>query len=314
MANSSNTIGIVVAAYNAEKTISSTIESIKNQTSNDYRCVIVNDGSVDNTLEIAISAIAEDERFLVIDQENCGAANARNKAVSELKSQYFFYVDADDEIDKDFIKIMSNYIGRYPGYEAYSANALFVDLDKCEKFYEIAQPTKVEFKSLCEKCCIIGGGTIINRETFLKLDGFDERRYAEDYDFWLRFYANGCETIAFPDVLYRYNLPSVVDRKSDNWKAGIISAIESLEGLLSNENLSSEEIEYVNHAVKANRLSLDAASIHAVMNNQRKEIYVLLEKIFGKNVAGWIMKVLSLFGPLFRKLRVWYAVRKTKKI
>lgn len=90
-------VSVTMAAYNAEKYISESIEGILSQTYQNWELVIVNDGSTDSTLEIATRYAAQDSRIIVHSNEkNSGFYYTLNKAISFAKGKYIAVNDADD--------------------------------------------------------------------------------------------------------------------------------------------------------------------------------------------------------------------------
>ena len=87
-------VSVILTAYNEEKYIAKAIESILNQTLNDFELIIVNDGSTDSTLKIINSF--NDSRIHVIDQRNMGPGASRNKALKLACGEYVMYLDGDD--------------------------------------------------------------------------------------------------------------------------------------------------------------------------------------------------------------------------
>jgi len=87
-------ISVIIPAYNAEKTIRETIESVCKQTFSDFELIIINDGSKDKTLEIAQSI--KDKRIKVFCYENRGLSTARNRGISKANGEYIAFLDADD--------------------------------------------------------------------------------------------------------------------------------------------------------------------------------------------------------------------------
>lgn len=99
-------ISIVVPVYNAEKTIRKTLESLLNQTYKDFEIIAVNDGSTDKTKEI-LSEYSNCVR--VINQENAGVSEARNRGISEALGNYVMFCDSDDTYEPYAIeKLVSN--------------------------------------------------------------------------------------------------------------------------------------------------------------------------------------------------------------
>ena len=99
-------IDVIVPVYNNEDYIENCIKSIQAQTFNDFRLVIIDDGSTDKTGKICDSLSSEDERIEVIHQKNGGISVARNAGIASLISPYFCFVDSDDMIHTDYLSSM----------------------------------------------------------------------------------------------------------------------------------------------------------------------------------------------------------------
>lgn len=103
-------ISIIIPLYNAEKTIGRCLDSIYTQTFSSYEVIIVDDGSTDNSAELAKfhpvgRSIAS---CRVISQNNKGAAAARNLGLSMARGKYVTFIDNDDWIDSDFLDTLFN--------------------------------------------------------------------------------------------------------------------------------------------------------------------------------------------------------------
>lgn len=100
-------ISIVIPVFNAERFIADMLGSVKNQTYQDFECVIVNDGSTDNSLEIINSFVKNDSRFKVFTIPNTGCANIpRDIATQNSEGKFIFNLDADDVIENDCLEKM----------------------------------------------------------------------------------------------------------------------------------------------------------------------------------------------------------------
>lgn len=94
-------LSIIIPMYNSEKYISDCLDSILhiNLNKEDYEVIIVNDGSTDKSKDIVDTYIANNDNFKYIEQENLGAAYARNAGLKHSEGEYVWFVDADDKID-----------------------------------------------------------------------------------------------------------------------------------------------------------------------------------------------------------------------
>lgn len=96
---------IVMPAYNCEKTISRTVKSIQQQYWSDFECIIVNDGSTDNTKEVIDSLSKKDTRIKTIHKSNGGPGSARNVGISYAKGKYLYLMDSDDALPGHALEI-----------------------------------------------------------------------------------------------------------------------------------------------------------------------------------------------------------------
>src|SRR5574344_1711516 len=111
-------LSIIIPAYNAEQYLEKCVESCENQniTNDLYELIIVNDGSKDDTLIKAKKLAEKYENIKVFTQENQGTASARNYGMTKAIGQYFWFIDADDYLEKDtFLDIFTGIENnRYP--------------------------------------------------------------------------------------------------------------------------------------------------------------------------------------------------------
>jgi glycosyltransferase involved in cell wall biosynthesis len=99
-------ITVAVPVYNASKYLDECIESIVGQTYKNLEIILVNDGSLDNSLEICNKWKSIDERIQIIDKENQGVGEARNTAIDNANGEYIAFIDADDIVDKHYIEYL----------------------------------------------------------------------------------------------------------------------------------------------------------------------------------------------------------------
>ncbi|RIN93000.1 glycosyltransferase, partial [Mammaliicoccus sciuri] len=95
-----NELTVIVTYYNEEEYIRDCIRSLKNQRNQDFNVIIVNDGSEDKTTEILLEELQSyDKEVQIINfDKNKGHAKARNKAIENVNTDYFMFLDADDQL------------------------------------------------------------------------------------------------------------------------------------------------------------------------------------------------------------------------
>lgn len=99
-------ISIIVPVYNVEKYIRRCLDSILAQTFTDWECILVDDGSPDNSGTICDEYTEKDNRFRVIHKENGGQAIARNVALDIAQGEYFAFIDSDDCVHPQYLDIL----------------------------------------------------------------------------------------------------------------------------------------------------------------------------------------------------------------
>lgn len=109
-------ISIIIPVYNVEKYLDQCLDSVLNQSYADFECILINDGSTDNSGNICNNWAKKDNRFKVIHQKNCGVSVARNNGINLSKGEYIYFIDGDDICCNDIFSNISTYdlyLGEY---------------------------------------------------------------------------------------------------------------------------------------------------------------------------------------------------------
>ncbi|MDR2600769.1 MAG: glycosyltransferase [Oscillospiraceae bacterium] len=102
-------VSVIIPVYNTEKYLRECLDSIVNQTLHDIEIICINDGSTDDSLVILNEYAANDNRFVVISQENRGQGAARNKGIRAAKGKYIYFIDSDDMLKPNALEKTYNY-------------------------------------------------------------------------------------------------------------------------------------------------------------------------------------------------------------
>ena len=105
--NNDSIVTVVMAVYNASKTLHRAIDSLINQTYSNWLLICVNDGSTDNSLEILQQYALNDPRIKVLSQKNGGPAAARAKAYEIVSTPYAIILDSDDTYSSDLLECLT---------------------------------------------------------------------------------------------------------------------------------------------------------------------------------------------------------------
>lgn len=190
---SSSLISIIMPAYNAEKFIRESIESVLSQTYQNWELLIVNDASTDNTIKIVQTYLA-DPRIRVINlNENGGLAHARNAGIEKAAGKYITFLDSDDLWTPDKLARQVEYHKQHPEIPiSHTRYIMFNEKGEIKRSLRIRlRPSFTKHGLLYKRLLsenIIGVLTVMIQSSVIKsVGGFDDNlRSAEDYDLWLR--------------------------------------------------------------------------------------------------------------------------------
>ena len=103
-------VSIIIPCYNQGEFLNETLESVFNQTYSNWECLIINDGSTDNTEEIANEWVNKDSRFIYYYKKNAGVSATRNFGLQNVKGAFIQFLDADDLLANEKLSVSVNTI------------------------------------------------------------------------------------------------------------------------------------------------------------------------------------------------------------
>ena len=191
-------VSIVVAAFNAERTIESTLRSVLRQTDQDFEIAVVDDGSIDRTLDVALGL--DDDRITVHRQEQQGPAAARNLGIARTSGQFVCPLDADDLLLPTFLEHMRSALegARDAGFAYTDAWTLDDSTGRIRRTSAKAYqrpPTHPpseprSFLRLLLERNFVYGCTLMRRSALEGVGPYaEDLRHGEDYELWLRIVA-----------------------------------------------------------------------------------------------------------------------------
>lgn len=190
-------ISIILPVYNGEQLIERCIESILKQTYKNFELIIVNDGSTDKTLEKIQKY--KDERIRIINQSQQGTGQARNAGLKEVLGDYVCFIDSDDTVDENFLKIMYELIKPNNAQVvacSYKENKNVVyNLNKEQGLqYLISLPEKIPM-SVC--------GKLFTKKSIENIQ-FDKVNHFEDIKFITEVFIKSDKIVYIEKKLYNY--------------------------------------------------------------------------------------------------------------
>ena len=204
-------VSVIVPCYNQSEYLSETLDSVFLQTFKNWECIIVNDGSSDNTEKIALEYCKKDERFKYFYQNNQGVSVARNKGIKESCGYYILPLDGDDIIDATYMEKAVKYFENNPKTTLVYCNADFFGIENGPW-----QLPEYKYESFIWDNCIFVSA-LYKREDFDKTSGYNVnmREGLEDWDFWLSLLDKDSVIYRIDEVLFHYR----IKEKSRNTEA-----------------------------------------------------------------------------------------------
>lgn len=174
-------VSIIVPCYNQAEYLSECLQSVLDQNYTNWECLIVNDGSSDNTERIALQWTTKDTRFKYFRKENGGLSNARNFGIIESKGKYILPLDCDDKIGKDYVKLGVSILNNDDSIGVVYCNARFFGVNHRRWIL----PTFDKKYLLCSN--LLFCSAIYRKKDWELIGGYDENmKYGwEDWEFWI---------------------------------------------------------------------------------------------------------------------------------
>lgn len=200
------TVSAIVPTFNRADLIAETLESIVNQTFDDWECIVVDDGSTDGTRSIVEEFVIRDPRFRYVWQENSSAANARNRGIRIAAGEYIAFLDSDDLICPDKLEWQVATLQRdSEAVLVYGDTFHFRNGNLADGYLYLERvankPQGWAFESLLTCSSIYA--PLVRTACLRQLGGFDTTlASAEDWDMWLRL--SKCGKILYEPRLSLY--------------------------------------------------------------------------------------------------------------
>lgn len=278
-------ISIIVPVYNVEKYLKRCIDSILNQSFENFELILVDDGSTDNSGKIVDEYEGIDKRIRVIHKENGGQGSARNRGLDIAKGNYIGFVDSDDWIHRDMYKILYENITKYNAeisqINHYPSNNYMKDDYIKEYNVEVVDNVLKEFGN-CTSFELLPYIFVWNKlysANIWKEVRFPENKFAEDLRVIYKIYDKSNKIIKIGCKLYYYYMS---DNSSTRGKFNIkkLEDIEAWEEMLQffNDNYPNINISNLK-SVFCGRLLR-----YYFWSNEYKDIQKELKISFNRNV------------------------------
>lgn len=176
-------VSIVTPSYNTGKYIADTIQSVLNQTYNNWEMIIIDDCSTDNSVKV-INSFNDYRIKLFINEENIGAAISRNKALNEAHGKWIAFLDSDDLWEKNKLEKQIAFMEKNNYYFSYTK---YIEIDETAKFTGrvISGPNRIN-KFRMKNYCYLGCLTVMYDVKKVGLIQIENLQKNNDYAMWIK--------------------------------------------------------------------------------------------------------------------------------
>lgn len=200
-------VSVIIPCYNHAHYLSYAVRSVLGQTYIDWEAIIVDDGSIDDTRNVA--AQFTDPRIQYIYQTNQGLSAARNTGIRVAQGEYLAFLDADDEWEPRFLEACVEALAEQKPITAVVTLARLIDENSAELPRLGGQVIRPEafHARLVEGGFFPPNAALVRAEVVRREGLFDETLTSvEDWDLWLRITGNGGVMLTIPEPLARYRV------------------------------------------------------------------------------------------------------------
>lgn len=246
-------VSIILPAYNTERYLAESIDSVLRQSFPDFELIIINDGSTDNTQAIIDTYTTRDPRIVVIQQDNRGLVATLNSGIKKARGTYIARIDGDDPWFDNKLQAQVDELLCDPGlvligggFEIVDENGYFIET--------ILPPTRDEDirRTLLLRNSFGHASVVFKKDAVIKAGLYDDKyKVTEDYNLWIKLSGLGrVKNLPYPIYRYRINMSGLSQQNSDKQMEETKQQQESLwhdtpPRLLTRRELLTQAIRYL---------------------------------------------------------------------
>lgn len=198
-------VTVIIPCFNYGKFLREAVASVSSQTYSNWECLIVDDGSTDDTKQIANDLCEKDRRVVYHYKTNGGLSSARNFGIALAKGEFICFLDTDDLLDKQKLQSQLDCFRKFPEADIVYGNFRYFETENPEVLYTSKNKTVndtfpsvtggggVVLKWLIKQNITVVSAPLLRKGIFDRVGTFDESyRSYEDWHFWLRCAMNSC--------------------------------------------------------------------------------------------------------------------------
>ncbi len=294
-------VSIVIPCFNYGHFLVESLLSVQNQSYVDFECIIVDDGSTDNTKKVAKHYVNSDSRFAYYYQPNRGLSEARNYGIRQAKGDFIQFLDADDKISIDKIARQLDFLNSNSDVDIVISDAIFFTKENRWNFTSKFEIGLVEnpIPLLVRDNCMVVSAALVRTRAVTNCGFFDPNLNSlEDWDYWIRMIHSGSKMwYGGPQLGYTLIRVHESSMKTNDFRMRLNELRirikhESLLPITENEKLIADTLKSL---------------AYLIVQFQRQEAKKSIDQIFLelKDIRLSILKMFTWLPSQFKRRFVW---------
>lgn len=307
-------VSVIVPAYNAEKYLERCLNSVVAQTMPDFECIVVDDGSIDRTGDIAEEYAKKDSRFKVIHQPNGGVSVARQAGIDAANGVYTIQFDADDWVEANMLEEM------YSLAENKGADMVMCDINVISQSEDVIwsqKPKNLDTKTVLgqmmqQLCCSLWN-KLIKRTCYQKHNiRFESGELSEDLLVCLSILSHPIIVEYISEALYHYD--QTINSDSLTKKMNLsLARLKSFELFAAKEDISAVRDYYDNAILQTAFNSLFLTDNRQINYSKLYKKHILsIRQATGYPFRVKLLVLLRIYGiriPIVPIKRLWLRIK-----
>jgi glycosyltransferase involved in cell wall biosynthesis len=207
-------VSIITPCFNQAQYLDEAVNSLFLQTYTNWECIIINDGSTDNTEEIALKLRLKDKRIKYLYQDHKGVSEARNNAIKNSKGKYLLPLDADDLISPTYVNECVSILENNE-----DVKIVYCEAEKFGEQTGIWDPRKFDIHLMAYENMIFS--TAMFRKADFDISGGYENSLVvvEDWELWINILKKGGTVVKLPFTGFYYRVHHKSKIRTYNWES-----------------------------------------------------------------------------------------------
>ena len=203
-------VSVVLPCFNASDTLRAAVDSIRHQTLIEWECIIADDGSTDDSPDIAAQIATRDHRVRLLRLPHAGIVHALQAGCAEVRAPFIARMDADDIALPQRLEKQVRFMQAHPDTALCGTHVqMFGKTVKAgrrryERWLNSLETHDDIVRELFIECPIAHPAFFMRRQTFERVGGYEDHGWAEDYDLCMRFFLEGARFGMVPEPLLQW--------------------------------------------------------------------------------------------------------------